>query len=71
MKLNMMSYLSTALDMCLNQEGGPQSRHEDRLIYICQIILALRKHQDSKDLPKFYAVIKRMGTWKKLNNYVE
>lgn len=70
-KLNMLSFLSNGLDQCLNREGGSHSRYEDRLAYITSIIITLRKHQDDKELAKFYEVVKRMGTWKKMINYVE
>ena len=70
-KLNMLSFLSIGLDQCLSKEGGNHNRYEDRLLYITQIIKSLSDHQEDRDLAKFYNVIKRMGTWRKMEKYLE
>lgn len=70
-KLNMLSFLNNTLDQCLNREGGSHSRYEDRLAYIVELIVAMRDHQDDKGLVKFFEVVKRMGTWKKMMQYIE
>jgi hypothetical protein len=70
-KLNFMSFLNTELDKCLNREGGPKTRYEERTLYIKQIIFNLKRYQHQRDLQQFYNVISRMGTYKRMCSFFE
>ena len=65
-RLNFMNYLSSAWEQCINREGGPRTRYEDRLVYIKQIISSLIQHQTDKPLASFYNILRRMSTWKNI-----
>lgn len=70
-KLNFVSYLSKAYDEARNGGGGIRNRFEDRMYYIKQIMQALKDHQNDKVLAKFYGVVKKTGTWKKMIELIE
>ena len=70
-KLNFMSFLSTAYDHARNGAGGPKSRSEDRVYFIKQIIVSLKAQRQNKLLAKFYDIVTKMGTWKKMCELTE
>ncbi len=70
-RLNMMNFLSSQLDMCINKEGGGKSRYEDRMCYVKIIVNILRTHQKNAELKNFFNVVTRMGTWKRMITIIE